>query len=323
MAPAMETLLETDLAADAVAQLLGMVRVRSSVYCRSVMRAPWGFGVLARPVAGFHLVTQGSCRLEVDGEAGVVPLTAGDLVILPRGSAHQVRSDPTATVRLLDDILTEHPVPDGRLFYGGTGVATTILCGGFVLEDQRLNPLLNRLPTVVKVAGASGRPVPWLSATIELLTGEMTAVHSGVDTVVTRLSEVLLVQVLRSYLDDLNGEAPPVLQGFADRQIGKALSLMQGHPEQAWTLDRLAAAVAMSRAAFASRFRALTGEPPMRYLTRYRLFKAALDLRRGNASLARIAESTGYDSEVTLSKAFRRYFGVAPGTYRKTATNGS
>jgi len=114
MAPAMETLLETDLAADAVAQLLGMVRVRSSVYCRSVMRAPWGFGVLARPVAGFHLVTQGSCRLEVDGEAGVVPLTAGDLVILPRGSAHQVRSDPTATVRLLDDILTEHPVPDGR-----------------------------------------------------------------------------------------------------------------------------------------------------------------------------------------------------------------
>jgi mannose-6-phosphate isomerase-like protein (cupin superfamily) len=90
----METLLETEPAADPVAQLLGLVRVRSSVHCRSVMRAPWGFGVVARPVAGFHLVTQGSCSLEADGEDCVVPLTVGDLVILPRGSAHQVRSDP-------------------------------------------------------------------------------------------------------------------------------------------------------------------------------------------------------------------------------------
>jgi AraC-like DNA-binding protein len=316
---AMETLLETEPAATPVAQLLGLIRVRSTVYCRSVMRAPWGFGVVARPVAAFHLVTEGSCWLEVEGQDHALALTAGDLVILPHGSAHQVRSDPTAAVRHLDDILADHPVPDGRLLYGGSGPATTILCGGFVLEDQRLHPLLNRLPTVVKVAGASGRPVPWLSATIELLTGEMTAVHAGVETLVTRLSEVLLVQALRSYLVDLNGDTPPGLQGFADPQIGKAISLMQERPEQPWTLDQLAAAVAMSRAAFASHFRELMGEPPMRYLTRYRLFRAALDLRRGNASLARIAMSTGYDSEVTLSKAFRRYFGVAPGTYRKTA----
>jgi AraC-like DNA-binding protein len=319
----MKTLLQTATAADPVAQLLGLLRVRSSVYCRSVMRAPWGFGVVARTVAGFHLVTQGSCWLEADGNENPVPLNAGDLVILPRGSAHQVRSDPTAQVRLLDDILDEHPVPDGRLFYGGGGPATIILCGGFVLEEPRLNPLLNRLPITVKVAGTDGRPVPWLSATIELLTGEMTAAHTGVNALVTRLSELLLVQVLRTYLADLNGDTPPGLQGFADPQIGKAISLMQDRPEQPWTLDRLAAAVAMSRAAFAGRFRTLTGEPPMRYLTRYRLFKAALDLRRSNDSLTRIAASTGYDSEVTLSKAFRRYFGVAPGTYRKTATNGS
>jgi AraC family transcriptional regulator, alkane utilization regulator len=323
MAPAMETLLQTAPAADPVAQLLGLLRVRSSVYCRSVMRAPWGFGVLARSVAGFHLVTEGSCWLEVDGEDHAAPLNAGDLVILPRGSAHQVRSDPTASVRLLDDILAEHPVPDGRLDYGGSGPATTILCGGFVLEEPRLNPLLNRLPPIVKVAGSSGRPVPWLGATIELLTGEMTAAHAGVNTLVSRLSELLLVQVLRTYLAELNGNTPPGLQGFADPQIGKAISLMQERPERPWTLDRLAAAVAMSRAAFAGRFRALTGEPPMRYLTRYRLFKAALDLRRSNHSLTRIAASTGYDSEVTLSKAFRRYFGVAPGSYRKSATNGS
>jgi AraC family transcriptional regulator, alkane utilization regulator len=319
----MKTLLPTAPAADPVAQLLGLLRVRSSVYCRSVMRAPWGFGVVARPVAAFHLVTRGSCWLEVAADERPVSLAGGDLVILPRGSAHQVRSDPAAPVRLLDDILAEHPVPDGRLIYGGSGPATIILCGGFVLEEPRLNPLLNRLPITVKVAGTNGRPVPWLSATIELLTAEMTAAHTGVNALVTRLSELLLVQVLRTYLADLNGDTPPGLQGFADPQIGKAIGLIQERPEQPWTLDRLAAAVAMSRAAFASRFRTLTGEPPMRYLTRYRLFKAALDLRRSTASLTRIAASTGYDSEVTLSKAFRRYFGVAPGAYRKTAGNGS
>src|SRR2546425_12337840 len=107
----METLVQTEPAADPVAQLLGLLRVRTSVYCRSVMQAPWGFGVIARPVAAFHLVTEGSCWLEVEGEDRAVPLTTGDFVILPRGSAHQVRSEPTAPATLLDDIVSRHPVP--------------------------------------------------------------------------------------------------------------------------------------------------------------------------------------------------------------------
>src|SRR5438874_4941658 len=170
----METLLETERG-DPVTQLLGLLRVRSTVYCRSVMRAPWGFGVVARPVAGFHLVTQGSGWLEIDGESRMIPLAAGDLVILPRGSAHQVRSDPEASVRLLDDILAEHPVPDGRLIYSAAPSpmeteGDMLLCGGFVLEEPRLNPLFNRLPAVVKIEGRAGRPVSSLKATIDLLT---------------------------------------------------------------------------------------------------------------------------------------------------------
>src|SRR2546421_7833229 len=131
----METLLEAH-AADPVGKLLELLRVRSTVYCRSVMRAPWGFGVVARPVAGFHLVTQGSGWLEVDGESRIIPLAAGDLVILPRGSAHQVRSDPAASVRLLDDILAEHPVPDGRLFYSAAPPTRSIPTPTLPLKGQ-------------------------------------------------------------------------------------------------------------------------------------------------------------------------------------------
>jgi AraC-like DNA-binding protein len=343
----METLLQADVA-DPVGQLLGLLRVRSTVYCRSVMRAPWGFRVPARPVAGFHLVTQGSAWLEVEGENGMTPLSAGDLAILPRGSGHTVRSDAKAPVRLLDDILAEYPVDKGKLVYSaalplrsdalkhplpdpppsrgrehvsakgeGEPAGDVLLCGGFVLEERRLNPLLSRLPAVLKIEGQAGGPLPWLKRTIDLLTGEMTAAYAGVQTLVTRLSEVLLVQALRGYFSELNGNTPPGLAGFADPQIGKAIAMMQERPAEPWTLDRMASAVAMSRAAFAARFRELTGDPPMRYLTRYRVFAAALELRQSNDSLARIAESTGYESEVSLSKAFRRYFGVAPGIYRK------
>jgi transcriptional regulator GlxA family with amidase domain len=153
--------------------------------------------------------------------------------------------------------------------------------------------------------------------------GEMTAAYPGVESLVTRLSEVLLLQALRTYLADLNGSGPAWLQGFRDPQIGKAIALLQEHPDQPWTLGKLATTVAMSRAAFTARFRQLTGEPPMRYLTRYRLFRAALELRRSNATLARIAQATGYDSEASFSKAFRRTFGLSPGSYRKREANGS
>jgi len=134
--------------------------------------------------------------------------------------------------------------------------------------------------------------------------------------VVTRLTDALLAQALRQSLLEVDrtlGKATAV----SDPSIARALRLIREHPDRAWTVPKMAAAVAMSRSAFAERFRATTGETPMQHLTRYRMARAAEYLRATKAGVREIARLTGYDSEVSVTKAFRRQFGVAPGAYRK------
>lgn len=129
-----------------------------------------------------------------------------------------------------------------------------------------------------------------------------------------RLTDVLLAEVIRS---SLGGDGQRELVALRDPQIGAALRLMHDRPEEGWTVERLASKVSMSRSAFANRFREVTGQPPMRYLTRHRLALAARLLRDGNASVWEVARRTGYQSEAALSRAFKREFGLSPGRYRR------
>lgn len=303
--------------ADPVTELLRFVRVQSTVYCRSEMHAPWGFRVAARDTASFHLLTEGDAWLEVDGVEEPIRLAAGDLVILPNGRAHQLRDDPTSSIRLLDDILATHPVPNGRLRYGGSGPRTALLCGGFAIDGRRVHPSLASLPPVLYVRGRRGAPVPWLEATLRLITTEMTAAYPGAETVVMRLTDVLLVQAIRGWLAGLGNGRTAALRGLADPRIGRAVRLLHDHPEREWSLARLSSVATMSQSAFSARFRELLGESPMRYLARTRLARAAEYLRSGDDSLFAIAGRTGYESDVSLSKAFKRHFGVPPGSYRR------
>ncbi len=139
----------------------------------------------------------------------------------------------------------------------------------------------------------------------------------GSEAVVTRLTDALIAQALRHSLADVR----PV--DYRDPQLAHALRLMRDHPDQDWTVPKLATAVSMSRSAFAERFRVAMGESPIRHLTRYRMARAAEYLRLTDAGLREIARLTGYDSEVSVTKAFRRQFGVAPGAYRKANAQGS
>ncbi len=300
---------------DAVADLLRLVHVRSTIYCRSEMLAPWGFRVEARDNASFHLLTEGAAWLGLDGVAEPIRLAAGDLVILPTGRAHELRDAPPSPAPPLEEILANHPVPNGRLRYGGDGPRSALLCGGFAIDGRQVHPLLASLPPVLHVRGRSGAPAPWLEDTLRLITAEMTTAYPGAETVVMRLTDILLMQAIRASLAG-DGKAS-ALRGLADPRIGRAVRLLHDHPERDWTLARLSGFAAMSPSALSARFRELLGESPMRYLARTRLARAAEYLRSGEDSLLAIAGRTGYESDVSLSKAFKRYFGVPPGSYRK------
>ena len=305
--------------ADGLSQLLLRLTVNSTLYCLSEMTAPWGFQVAARSSPAFHLLTAGSAWLEVEGQREPVRLAAGDLVILPRGEGHIVRDSPKSPVRWLDRILTETPPINGHLSHGGGGQRSELLCGGFTVEKLTGRPLLEALPTVVHLRGSGGRAPEWLVSLVRMIAVEMASTGPGSEAVVTRLTDALLAQALRQCLVDAD-RAAGGSTAVSDPQIARALRLIREHPDRQWTVPKMAAAVSLSRSAFAERFRAATGETPMQNLTRFRMARAAEYLRGSMAGIREIARATGYDSEVSVSKAFRRQFGTSPGSYRKANT---
>ena len=303
--------------ADAVGDLLRRVRIRSTVYCTSLMGAPWGFGVEAHGNPAFHLLTSGDCWLEVDGEPAQINLTAGDLIVLPTGRRHWMRDVPETPTPELEEILACTPLDEHRrLHYGGHGPRSTLVCGGFALEGGGAHPILAALPSVIHIRGAGGRPVPWVAATIGLLGEQVRSDAPGAEVVVARLSDALLSQALGVALNELKSRGDGRVDALRDPQIARAIELIHSQPERVWTVGELAAEVHLSRSAFGSRFHRRVGESPKRYINRARLAHAASLLQGTDTSLADVAARAGYSSEFSFSKAFKRAFGLAPGAYR-------
>jgi len=297
---------------DGVSEMLRTLRIRTTIFCRSDMRASWGFGVRAHGRAAFHVLLEGRCRLEVEGMAEPIHLDAGDLVVLPNGPGHTLRSDANARVEWLDDILVRTPPVGGRLRYGGHGARADLICGVFAIENQDTVPILKALPAVALVRRADG--AAWLAPLLELIKAEVGSFAPGADSVVARIADILLLQAVRQGVEAVAGNG-----AMLDPQVATALRLMREQPHRAWTVGQLAQSVSSSRTSLAERFRGSTGMPPMRYLMRLRIATAARELNAGTATLAEIAARVGYSSDVALSKAFRREMGVSPRGYRSKA----
>ena len=196
------------------------------------------------------------------------------------------------------------------------GAGTTMLCGGFRLEEGKANPLLASLPPVLVARDGIAAGVS-LRSVFQLVDAEMAAAAAGSEALVSRMSDVIFLQAVRSSFAADCEQAPGLVRGLRDPAIGKSLVAMHSRPDYAWTVEVMAEEVAMSRSAFASRFVELVGETPMGYLSRWRLNRAALWLRSGDSTLAQVATRVGYQSEAAMSRAFKRCFGLSPGAYRR------
>jgi AraC-like DNA-binding protein len=301
---------------DGLSGLLRDVNVRSAVYCLSDFSAPWGFQVENSPVTKFHVLLSGTAWLSV-GDKAPVSLSAGDLVLLPGGDAHTIADQPDSPVRRLDAILAEHPVDAaGRLAYGGDGAVARLLCGGFELGQALPEEFAEILPPVLVLDAQTGL-ARWLEPLFVLFEEESRAGAPGASAIFAKLADVFLTQVLRSYLAAANVESGLLRPVKPDPDIVRVLKLARAQLEARWTVESLAHAAGMSRTSFNSRFRAMVGEPPMSYLTRQRLSRAAGYLSTTSKSVRQIAHLVGYDNEASFTKAFRRAFGCPPGQYRR------
>ena len=305
-----------------VDQLVRDLRIDSSVLCRSVMAAPWGFGIAGRDAGTFHMVIEGGGWLEVEGAGGPIPMRAEQIAVLPTGKPHWMRDSAGSTAPPLTSILALHEVVDGELRFGGDdGPLTEVVCGVFSLEDAGRPGWMDRLPPVV--VSTPGDDGSWRRTVIEALRGEARRPTDGGSLVVNRLLESLIADAFRTALAGSLGDAAAPTSALADARIGLALARLHEEPARPWSVRALADVAVMSRSAFSDRFRSLVGQPPMRYLTELRLARAARLLRSTDATLSDVARSVGYGSEDALSRAFKGRFGVAPSGYRAAPRDGS
>ncbi len=268
-------------------------------------------------VIEYHVITSGSCWGGLIDEPAL-QLGPGDIIVFPQGDGHVLSSAPG--MRGTPDFANFRAAHGGRLpltmsINGGGEARTNLICGFLGCDAKPFNPLLAVLPRMIHLrAGDESEP---LRRMVELAVAESTSPRPGSDCVLSHLSELLFVEVVRRYVASLPPEQTGWFAGLRDPHVGRALQKLHESPSHAWTLEELAKQVGLSRSTLAERFNHLVGVPPIQYLAKWRIQLAASLLRSTKSSLAEIAERVGYGSEAALSHAFKRQVGVAPAVYRR------
>jgi AraC-like DNA-binding protein len=314
---------------DAFSEILSGVKLSGAVFFSAEFSAPWGFTTppattLAARVAPdaahlvlYHLLLEGRAFVAMDGGASVA-LEPGDVVIFPHGDSHHMSNAPA----------TKPPFPNygiaqkiaardlSPLRAGGGGATSRVVCGYMTCDPHLSRPILNGLPAVFKVSVRTDASGHWLESAIVHLVDEAASGRVGSEAMLTKLSEALFVDTLRRHVDGLPEQQDGWLAGARDPIVGRSLALLHGRVAHPWTIADLADEVGISRSALVERFSRYLSEPPIAYLTRWRLQLAAESLQKTSRGVADIATDIGYQSEAAFSRAFRREFGQPPGKYR-------
>ena len=336
------------MSGDTLSDLLRSVRLRGAVFYYVEGTSPW---VAEAPPAAkiipgimpgvehmieFHGLAEGSCWAALTGESPI-RMTAGDVVLFPQGDAHVMSSAPglRAPQSATDPFFAPRPpqlpfaldahrpdVTTARLEGGGRKHAT-IVCGFLGLDARPFNPLLAALPRVLHVPGSALGADAWVTTFLRVAVAESNQKRPGGEAVLERMSEMLFVEVLRRYVDSLPAEHTGWLAGLRDPVVGRALSLLHQKPAEPWTIERLGSEAGVSRSSLHERFVHFIGQPPMQYLTSWRMQLAAGRLRDSEAKVVDVALDVGYESEAAFSRAFKRVVGVAPGTWRRERRRGT
>jgi AraC-like DNA-binding protein len=314
---------------DALSETLRVVRLVGAIFINARFTAPWCYqspradsaaAQLLEPgaerVVIFHLITEGSCFVEMDS-GPPVQLSAGDAVVFPQGHAHRMCSAPglePARGARLETVLSRRP---RKLMYGGGGAPTRLVCGYLACDARLARILLSGLPPLLKVSVRGSNAGMWLEASLQYALAEARSPRPGGAGVLAKLAEVLFIEVLRLYMNEQSTGQSGWLAAVRDRIVGAALTELHARPAHAWTLEALARAAGTSRSVLAERFQHLVGRAPMEYLTQWRMLLAANLLCGSNAPLARIAEDVGYQTDTAFIRAFRREYGMPPAAWRR------
>ena len=309
---------------DPLSDVLEAVRFTGAYFYLVEASAPWSVSAAAAcdymprimpdsdHLIPYHILVEGECWGGVAREAQI-RMRPGDVIAFPRGEAHTLATQPGQSV----DSLVYRTTPDrypNTLKLGEGATDAKFVCGFFGCDASPFNPLLNALPSVLHLRNEG---TGWLASFPEHAVREAQLNRAGTDTMLTRMAELMFVEVLRRHLESLGDERTGWLAGLRDPVVGAALTQMHARPAHDWTLASLAHEVASSRSVLAERFTQIVGIPPMQYLSQWRLQLAANHLTRGSAKVAAVGTLVGYDSEAAFSRAFKRATGESPSAWRQ------
>ena len=320
------------MATDTLSNLLRTVRLTGATFFDITAKDRWAVGspapaaILPKILPGadhliaYHVVTAGRCFGRLLAGGAPVALEAGDVIVFTNADAHVMSSDPNLradppTADVLE-IALANQMPFHINFADGGAGSTHLVCGYLACDSKPFNPLLDALPKVIKSSDPRGGEAGWLSQFIRFAVAEVSDKRAGGKTVLTKLSELMFIDVLRRYVESMPPQDSGWLAGLRDPAVGKALTLIHDKPADDWTIETLARQSGVSRTVLAERFVELVGIPPMQYLARWRMQIASELLSSGNANIARIAQEIGYESEASFSRAFKKMNGVSPSAWR-------
>lgn len=305
---------------DPLGEALHFLNMNGVFYTRSEFSAPWGLDLPPMPdCLMFHVLTSGSCWLDVEGTEAKL-LRTGDFALIPHGHGHRLLSAPDVSAEKLFDLYREQISERYEiLIHGKGGAGTTMICGAVRFDHPAAEQLLQLLPKIISVEMWRSPQAEWIQSTLSFMAAEAKELKPGGETIITRLADILVIQAIRSWMAEDPLAQSGWLGALQDKQIGYAISQIQRHPSKDWTVATLAEEVAMSRSSFAERFKQLVKKAPMEYVTWWRMNIAVQWLKEENVTIFELAERLGYKSEAAFSRAFKRFIGVSPGAIRKEA----
>jgi AraC-like DNA-binding protein len=316
---------------DVLSDVLKAIKLDGAFFYNAEFTSPWSVreppSAVVAPhlstsgthVIIYHLITEGRCAAGIDG-GKPIDIRSGDIVIIPHGDAHVLGNGSTQTIDIeprLEEILSKGlKLARG----GGGGEVTKIVCGYMSCDPQLSSALLAGLPPLFRVPIRNDAGGQWLENNIRFSVDQAGGgVGDGGEAVLSKLSELLFVETIRRYMAQLPAEETGWLAGVRDPEVGNALALLHRDPAKPWTIATLAREIGVSRTVLAERFRYYLNEPPISYLTRWRLQLAARMLKSSSRGVADIAADVGYESEAAFNRAFKRQFNLPPARFRDAA----
>lgn len=305
---------------DILTDIFDTLDLKGALYFRTDFSSPWAVEVPnLKDAARFHLVVQGICHISLPtGET--TTLSAGDLILIPRGQSHILADQVTHKAPSLETVLDDLNYDGSGVLVAGQGeeqAATKMVCGHFTFRKGADHPILNALPDYIRTSAGDRAREPLLDEMLRLISRRIFVEELGSEASVTRMSEIVFIELVRAGISR-DTRLSTMINAFRDKYVGHALELIHKRTPEAWTVESLGREVGMSRSRFSDRFSDLMNVSPMAYLAEWRLQKALTLLDDSHTSVQEVSNQVGYQSPAAFTRAFSKRFGESPSQYQKT-----